>query len=245
MKASRLLPIVEAILVGWAGAALGFVTGLLAGGIFAVPFALVAGMNGVVSGARGVYDWRAAKGWLAFVADSSWGLLGTLGSVLVHTVNAFRRAAQYEPSLSRRRNRHVYGRGFALKPTLAFTQGNVISNARQGRRAIVESFVDNHEGLHVWQGRLFGPLFQVVYGVWFPLGALVGFAVWLRDRREPLKSLVETAAYYNNPFEYWAYRNDDYWPPIHAHSKLHWGRASPSCSPLDRDGNEGTSDPRH
>jgi hypothetical protein len=210
--------------VGLAGVVLGFATGFLAGGVLAVPAAAVAGLNGVISGARGIYDWRSVRGWLAFLADSTWALPGTAAGVALHAINAFRREAGYVSRLSVRRNRHVYESGVALKRSLALTQGNVISNAGLGRREMIESFLDNHEGFHVWQGRVFGPLFQVVYLIWFPLGALAGFAIWLANRRESLAALVETAAYYNNPFEYWAYRNDDYWPPRRAHPKLCWGR---------------------
>ena len=31
-----------------------------------------------------------------------------------------------------------------------------------------------------------------------------------------------TLAYYNNPFEYWAYRRDRYWPPAGADQSLAW-----------------------
>jgi hypothetical protein len=34
---------------------------------------------------------------------------------------------------------------------------------------------------------------------------------------------VETAAYYDNPFEYWAYRNDGRWEANGAHTALKWG----------------------
>jgi hypothetical protein len=233
MRTKRLVTFVEATLAGIAGATIGFVVGLLAFGIFAIPAAIVAGLNGLVSGVRGIYDWRSAKGWIAFLADSTWALLGTTMSLVVHGINALKGDSRYQVRLSRRRNRHVYDSGFALKPNLALTQGNVISNAGQGRHELIETFLDNHEGLHIWQGRLLGPLFQFVYVLWFPLGVVVGFAVWLRNRKESLPALVETASYYNNPLEYWAYRNDKCWPPRRAHPKLHWGRACDDKSPPD------------
>jgi hypothetical protein len=53
-------------------------------------------------------------------------------------------------------------------------------------------------------------------------GAIVGTAVWLTDTNEDWYSLVETAAYYDNPWEVWAYTNDNNWPPAGANPKLVW-----------------------
>lgn len=58
--------------------------------------------------------------------------------------------------------------------------------------------------------------------MWGTVGAVVGFVVWLAHRDEPLAALVRTAAYFDNPFEYWAYRNDRNWPPAGAHPLLAW-----------------------
>ena len=124
--------------------------------------------------------------------------------------------------MSRRQNRYIYEGGAALKPGFAFTQGNVISNAGMGGRGLDASFLKNHEEFHIWQARMFGPLFQLTYVVWGLGGILVGTMVWLAHRREQWSSLVETAAYYDNPFEYWAYKRDNYWPPAHANRLLVW-----------------------
>jgi hypothetical protein len=225
MRAARPLAVLEALAAGLAGAALGGLAGTLAFGVLALPGAAIGGLNGLASGALGIYDWRSPRGWLAFATDSTWALLGTSVGLTLHAVNALYPGAAYCPALSRRRNRHVYLSGARLKPALALTLGNVISNGAEGRGEPNVSFLENHEALHVWQGRLFGPLFQATYAVWFPLGALVGLVVWCFDRREPLRRLVETVAYFDNPFEYWAYRNDRYWPPREAHPKVAWGRA--------------------
>jgi hypothetical protein len=215
----------EAIATGLAGAMLGALAGTLAGGLLTLPGAAIGGLNGLVSGAAGIYAWRSARGWFAFASDSTWALLGTTLSVGLHAVNALAFDARYAPDLGRRRNRHVYISGARLKHPLALTLGNVISNAGEGRGEPNLSFLRNHEELHIWQGRIFGPLFQATYLVWFPLGLVVGVAVWALDRKEPLGRIVETVAYYDNPFEYWAYRNDRYWPPRQAHPKVCWGRA--------------------
>ena len=53
-------------------------------------------------------------------------------------------------------------------------------------------------------------------------GAIVGTVVWLTDIDEDWWSLVQTAAYYDNPWEVWAYRAQGNWPPAGANPKLLW-----------------------
>ena len=106
------------------------------------------------------------------------------------------------------------------------TQGNVTSNGQTRTGHIRQDFIMNHEYLHVTQSRIFGPLFQLVYVVWFAGGTVVGFVVWLFDREVSLTGLIQTAGYYDNPFEYWAYRNDDHWRPGGVIAKLAWPDAS-------------------
>ncbi len=218
--------LLEAILAAAGGAALGGVTGwVLPGGTW-VPVLLgtVAGVNGAVSGIREIYDWRRPEGWLAFLLDSTWGLLGTAGSLLIHGVNLFLTDDVYRADCSQRRNRHINFGGARIRKGYAFSLGNVISNADSGRGVLRPRFLDRHETLHIWQSRSFGPLFGLTYLVWAIGGAVVAFVVWLFNRRESLWSLVETACYYDNPFEYWAYRNDGNWPHLSAHPLLRWRR---------------------
>lgn len=217
----------EAALVGIAAG--------VAGGLAATPIGLtaagaaLAGINGVVSGYLGIYDWRQWRGWVAAVLDSTWGLVGTTLGLALHVINLISPGADYSDELSRRRGRHVYAGGMALRGGFAMAMGNVISNAggRVGLRGESElvqrrrQFVTDHEELHIWQSRWFGPLFQLIYGIWLVGGVLAGAIMWpvVRGR---FFSAVETVAYYDNPFEYWAYRNDGYWPPRGIHPKLAW-----------------------
>jgi hypothetical protein len=210
-----------------AGAGLGAAVGLLAGVPLAVAAGVSAGLNGAFGGYRQVYDWRHAKGWFAFATDSTWGLIGTTLGNALNLANLAGKAG-YRPDFSRRQNRHVFERGACMKRRFAFTHGNVISNASTGREALVEErrpFIDRHEGLHVWQNRIFGPIYQVLYVAWFAGGALVGLATWALKRDKPtLQRLVETAAYYDNPFEFWAYKRDDHWEDNSADPTLKWRR---------------------
>jgi hypothetical protein len=234
---ARVTRVLEALAVGATGAALGFGTGRLAGvllgggEVLGVVLAVPAGLNGVFSGARGVYAWRTPGGWLAFLLDSSWALISTTLGVAVNLINLVRRDTGFCPAFSVRANRHVFARGFALKRGFANTQGNVISNACCGRGDEPENhrnLIERHEGLHVWQQRWFGPIHPLVYVVWGALGALIATVFGMTSRRRKahgvgIGKLVETAAYYDNPFEYWAYRNDGRWKVNSAHPALKWG----------------------
>ena len=121
-----------------AGAALGGALGLLGGIPLAVAAGVSAGVNGAFGGYRQVYDWRSAKGWFAFAADSTWGLLGTTLGNALNLANIAGPGAGYRPDFSRRQNRHVFERGACMKRGFAFTHGNVISNAATGRESLAE-----------------------------------------------------------------------------------------------------------
>ncbi len=190
------------------------------------PAAVVGAGNGAISGWRGIYDWRRASGWLAVLLDSTWGLVMTTGALVAHLAAAVRRdRGGYLPSLSERWDRHVYATGLRVRKGFATTIGNVINGARADaitspRRA---KLVTDHEDVHVWQCRLWGPLFPILYVGWMVAGAVVGVVVWVtRRRHERFGKVVETCAYYLNPFEWWAYSREDRWPPKAKIAGLGW-----------------------
>jgi hypothetical protein len=50
-------------------------------------------------------------------------------------------------------------------------------------------------------------------------------AAWVVGRgRRPYGKLVETCAYYLNPFEWWAYSRDAHWPPAGKLAEVGWQR---------------------
>ncbi len=128
--------------------------------------------------------------------------------------------------LSERRDRHVYRRGYTLRRGFMFTVGNVINGAgpntgTEFRRRVV----DDHEHVHVWQGRWFGPIFPLVYGAWWVIGATVGTVVWLvRRPPEGFGRVIDSWGYYRNPFEWWAYSREGRWPPPGAVRGFVWRR---------------------
>lgn len=220
--------ITETALATAAGAALAVGFASLSGQArVTIAGGIAGGLNGLLSGAREVYDWGRPRGWSAFLLDSTWGLFGTALGLAVHGVNLVSSRAVYRREFSRRRNRHVYEHGFRLKRGYLVTLGNVIGNAAGTGDRIEDRperirVIDKHEDLHVWQSRIFGVAMQAIYALWAVGGTLVGVAYWVLHRDRGLGAVVMTTAYYDNPFEYCAYRNDGRWPPPGAHPGLHW-----------------------
>jgi hypothetical protein len=211
----------EAAAAAVAGAGLGAVTGSLIG--LAVPVAAVAGLNGAVSGWRGIYEWSSSRGLLAFGLDSTWATPTTAAGLVAHAVGALRGEPGYHAALSERQNRHVYERGMQFRRGFAITYGNVVCGAGDLSRSRRAKLITDHEDVHVWQARWFGPAYPVLYVSWAAGGAVAGTVVWATLRRhDPFGKVVESCAYYLNPFEWWAYSRDDHWPPSGMLDRIGW-----------------------
>jgi PE family len=176
-------------------------------------------VNLLIQRELGIYNFRDWRGWAAFVLDYTWGFPGTALGYGVQIINAFYPNSNYDPALSALVGSHVYRGGIGL-PGFVTTMGNVTTNLGTGPGA--DDIMINHEEVHVWQSRIFGPLFQTSYVGWMAGGLFVGTGYWLFHPNQDWFSLVETAAYYDNPWEVWAYANDNNWPPPGANPALLW-----------------------
>ena len=228
---------VEAVVLTAGGAVLGGLAWSPLGVGVAVPAAVVAGANGAISGWRGIYGWSCAPGVVAFVLDSTWAGVTTAAALASHAIAVVRGRPGYVPDLSERQHRHVYARGFQPRSGFLITVGNVVSGAGDTSGARRRRVVTHHEDVHVWQARWLGPLFPLLYGGWMAAGGAVGAVVWAvrraRGRRDgSLTKVVESCAYYLNPFEWWAYSRDAAWPPSGKVPGLGWRR--PMVRPLAR-----------
>ncbi|MDQ3739162.1 MAG: hypothetical protein M3337_08340 [Actinomycetota bacterium] len=195
---------------GAGGAALAGLTGWALS--LAVPAAVIGAVHGGIAGSRRLYAWHRWPGLVAFVLDHTWALPTSTASLFSHAVAALRKDTVFVGSLSERQSRHVYIGGFRTREGFAISLGNTVSGLAEvdeRRRALVT----DHEDVHVWQSRWFGPLYPVLYLTWMLAGALAGLAVALVGRRRPVFKVVETYAYYANPFEWWAYSRAGKWPP--------------------------------
>jgi hypothetical protein len=222
----------EATATGAAGGALGGLALSVVG--LGWPGAVVGALNGALAGWRGTYSWARPKGSLAFVLDSTWAFPMTAAALATHALAAVQREhGGYLDGLSARANRHVYARGFRVRRGFLLTVGNAVHGAGDGALASARRrrIVTDHEDVHVWQARWFGPSYPVLYGGWMVGGAAAGAVVWATRRRDaPFSAVVETCAYYLNPFEWWAYSRDGNWPPAAKVDGLGWRR--PMVPPL-------------
>ena len=230
----RLPPAIEAVATAAAGGALAGASWSLIG--LGWPAAAIGAANGAISGARGTYGWRSLTGSLGFALDSTWALPMTTAALAAHAVAACQGGRSgYISRLSARANRHVYSRGLRMRRGFAITVGNVVNGAGDVTSARRERLVTDHEDVHIWQARWFGPLYPVLYVGWTVVGGAVGAGMWLLRRRgERFADVVETCGYYLNPFEWWAYSRDDRWPPPRKVAALGWSR--PIVRPLSEMG---------
>jgi hypothetical protein len=230
----RMPAALEAVATAAAGGALAGASWSLIG--LGWPAAVIGAANGAISGARGTYGWRSPTGPLAFALDSTWALPMTTAALAAHAVAAAQgRRSGYLPRLSSRANRHVYARGLRVRKGFAITVGNVVNGAGDVLSPRRERLVTDHEDVHIWQGRWFGPLYPVLYVGWTVVGGAVGAGLWLFWRRgDRFADVVETCSYYLNPFEWWAYSRDDRWPPPRKVAGLGWSR--PVVRPLSEVG---------
>jgi hypothetical protein len=170
-------------------------TGLAAG---------IGAITGYMGGRYQAYDWKR-KGWLQFAADLTWGLSGSAVAALMHGWNALQKLKP----LDRRTGAHRYGEGFTLGKRFAFTQGSVMSNLRStpGEPLFV------HEMVHVFQARVFGPIYPITYVAW----SIVGFvmAVIASIFAKNWKSRIEGWSYFSNPWETWAYAKHGRFQALH------------------------------
>jgi len=174
----------EALLVGAAGATLAWLVGGLVQPAVGLTMALIAGANGAVSGWRQVYAWRTGRGLAALVLDSTWATLPVSAGLVAHVAaRASKDRGGFERSLSYRENRHVYRGGAHFQAGFALTLGNVISSAGDVSRARRRKLITDHEAVHIWQARWFGPSYLVLYLGWTAVGALGGVLLWLRRGR--------------------------------------------------------------
>lgn len=219
-------------------AALGMLGGAFAGAVgrpfgLSLPFAAIGAANGAIGGWRRIYDWQRSTGVVAFTLDSTWSLPMTAAGTMSQVLGLVRGRPGYDASLSRRANRQVFRRGFVPRRGFAITVGNVISGAGETTDARRRRLVTDHEDVHVWQARWFGPLYPLMYGAWMLGGGAFGSLVWLvRRRDERFTKVVESCAYYLNPFEWWAYSRHGHWPPSGKVDGLGWRR--PVVRPLRR-----------
>jgi hypothetical protein len=156
--------------------------------------ASVGAFTGMMDGLWQTHNW-IGPGVVAFALDETWGLNGSTEGDILHLVN-FTWGDHVVGET--RTDAHRYNKGFAVQSGFAFTQGAVMSN----NTSAAGTPLFNHENTHVWQNRIFGPLFTFSYIAWllvFLIPGLIAAAITGSG------SAIENVAYVSNPWEVWAY----------------------------------------
>jgi hypothetical protein len=173
------------------------------------------------------------------VLDHTWALATTSAAVVATGVNAAI-GAQIDESLTTRQNRMTFARGVVLRRGFAVTFGYVVNGAAGSDEMMNDrrrKLVTHHEDQHVWQARMFGPIYPIVYAGWFALGSVIAATKWLvKGRVTKLSDEIDATAYYRNPFEWHAYTCDNNWPPHGVDATKVWAKPFRgfSKSPLTR-----------
>ncbi|TEX46739.1 MAG: hypothetical protein B7C54_05980 [Acidimicrobiales bacterium mtb01] len=198
--------------------------------------ATVGFVHGWITGRRRIYDWSSRRGRAAFVLDHSWALPTTAAGLVVLGITWLRErlsgvSAGYESSLSERQNRIVHRAGVVLRRGFAVTVGTVVNGAAGRDGQLTErrrKLVTDHEDVHVWQQRVFGPLYPIAYVGWFVGGVLVSVVRRALSRNDAeLSTEIDRFAYYRNPFEWHAYTCDANWPPHGVDPQSVWAERFP------------------
>lgn len=207
-----LLPAVLRILIGiTAGGGLAFLAGYLAmpalgaGDTATLVVAIILGVLGATYGAialaSNVYTFRTAS-TTGLVLDVTWSIVNTTAGLLVWIPAALISGAEFEKpdESSQRSGSFVYDKNPMGGKFAATTIGTVIAGDWS-----------SHEEVHIWQARLFGPMYMVTYVAAFVLNLIFRLVTFR-------KSNLILESYHRICFEDWAY-----WGGTRPGGKIKWG----------------------
>lgn len=156
---------------------------------------VIGAFTGMMAGIWRIHRWVRA-GALEFLLDTTWGLAGVTNASLLHLVNF----AWAGHGAETRSGAHRYEKGFRMKQDFAFTQGPVMSELN----VPVGDSLYRHEVVHVWQNRIFGPLFFLTYVAW--MAAMISPAVIVSIFKGRILDRIQGYCYFSNPWEAWGYK---------------------------------------
>lgn len=174
----------------------------------ALVVAAVAGAIGAVYSAiafgRNIYGLRFFS-ILGYILDMSWSLLNSTASLVVWLPACLIAGGDFIPpdDNSRRSGTFVYQKNPRGAAWGATTVGTVIAGGWS-----------SHEETHVWQARMFGPVYMLVYGLSWVLNLLFRLCTG-----KTTEMVVE--AYYRICFEDWAYSAGS---ASQGESNINWGQ---------------------
>jgi hypothetical protein len=195
------------------GGGVGFGTGFLLGNqilqLDTTTALIVGAVMGVVAGVYSAFA-LASKVYkvgffsiLGYIVDVTWSLLNSLAGLAVWIPAALITGAKFltPDDNSRRSGTFVYDKN---------PRGGEFTNGATTIGTVIAGGWSSHEELHVWQARLYGPAYLLIYILSF----LLNFVFQLPFRRDRLMM----DAYQRICFEEWAY-----WGGSTSGSDINWG----------------------
>lgn len=180
------------------GAALGFVVGDDVGAAVAGVLSALAAISFGRAVAQGKPYAGGLGAWRCLV-DATWSSLNTWAGALYYAVH---RLTGNSHDLGRSAGKGSIWLTRGVVPTYATTIGTVKAGSNDG--------IDSHEEIHIFQARLFGPLYIPLVVLNYVVATIVPYWLLFRDKtRYPITGL---ASYFENGVyphvwnELWAYR---------------------------------------
>lgn len=174
--------------------------------VCALAFGAAGALDGIAAALSRGPHW-AVGAPLVFL-NSSWGFLGNLLGLGARLGSSFGYARDGSVVNPNRKWYTLYRRGMTMKrdarQRYAFTQSWVISCDQPGE-------IEAHERWHVAQHLILGPSYVISQGVWYAVGAVIGFFCGLSSSTpgsgvtQRWGYAITAWSYFNNPYEIWAY----------------------------------------
>jgi hypothetical protein len=185
---------ISGIVVALVGAAIGSLFGLIGALIGLVVFGAFAVPYGMAVAAGKMYDGDAINIW-RFIFDATWSSLNTAAAAIYYGVHLVT-GNTLNVALTQGTGAIWLDKG--VVPQYATTIGTV--------KAGSNASIDDHEMIHVFQARLFGPLYLILVGINYVIASIVPY--WLLMKHKPITgfgSYFEDGVYPHVWNELWAY----------------------------------------
>jgi hypothetical protein len=156
-------------------------------GLFAIPYG-----RGVATGK--MYDGGAMNIW-RFIVDMTWSSLNTAAAAIYYSAH---RATGNTLNVPNTQGTGAIWLDKGVVPQYATTIGTV--------KAGSNSSIDDHEMIHVFQARLFGPFYLILVGLNYVIASIIPY--WLLMKHKPITgfgSYFEDGVYPHVWNELWAY----------------------------------------
>jgi hypothetical protein len=185
---------ISGIVVALVGLAIGSFFNLIVAAILFLIFGAFGVFYGMAVATGKAYDGEAINIW-RFVLDMTWSSLNTAAGAIYYGIH---RLTGNTLNVAQTEGTGAIWLDKGVVPQYATTIGTV--------KAGSNASIDDHEMIHVFQARLFGPFYLILVGLNYVVATIVPY--WLLMKHKPITgfgSYFEDGVYPNVWNELWAY----------------------------------------